>query len=299
MVTHRTTQVDGLSVFYREAGDPASPKLLLLGGFPSSSHQFRNLIPALADRFHVLSLDYPGFGNTDMPDDFEYTFDRLSEIVEGVLELTGFHPFGLYHQDYGGPIGNRIVARHPDWLEWQVIQNSNAYEEGFTAAWDGIRNALWVDRSPETEAPLLPFLELEGVKLVYTHGHRNPAQISPDNWNMDLHFLERPGARKVQLDLLYDYRTNVALYPQWQAFLRERRPKTLIVWGENDLFFTPEGGRAYLRDLPEAELHMLDSGHFAVEDALDEIVVHIKRFYDEKVTSRSGVRAVETVGSTR
>ena len=299
LVTHRTTQVDGLSVFYREAGDPASPKLLLLGGFPSSSHQFRNLIPALADRFHVLSLDYPGFGNSDMPEDFEYTFDRLSEIVEGVLELNGFHPFGLYHQDYGGPIGNRIVARHPDWLEWQVIQNSNAYEEGFTAAWDGIRNALWVDRSPETEAPLLPFLELEGVKLVYTHGHRNPAQISPDNWNMDLHFLERPGARKVHLDLLYDYRTNVALYPQWQAFLRERRPKTLIVWGENDLFFTPEGARAYLRDLPEAELHMLDSGHFAVEDALDEIVVHIKRFYDEKVTYRSGMRAVETVGSTR
>ena len=147
-------QVDGLSVFYREAGDPANPKLLLLGGFPASSHQFRNLIPALADRFHVLSPDYPGFGNTDMPDDFEYTFDRLSEIVEGLLVQTGFHPFGLYHQDYGGPIGNRIVGRHPDWLEWQVIQNSNAYEEGFTAAWDGIRHALWVDRSPETEAPL-------------------------------------------------------------------------------------------------------------------------------------------------
>ena len=164
MIAHRTVEVDGLSVFYREAGDPANPKLLLLGGFPASSHQFRNLIPALADRFHVLSPDYPGFGNTDMPEDFEYTFDRLSEVVEGLLEQTGFHPFGLYHQDYGGPIGNRIVGRHPDWLEWQVIQNSNAYEEGFTAAWDGIRHALWVDRSPETEAPLLPFLELDGVQ---------------------------------------------------------------------------------------------------------------------------------------
>ena len=163
----------------------------------------------------------------------------------------------------------------------------------------GSGNALWVDRSAETEAPLLPFLELDGVKLVYTHGHRNPEQISPDNWNMDLHFLERPGARKVQLDLLYDYRTNVALYPQWQAFLRERRPKTLILWGENDIFFTPEGGRAYLRDLPEAELHMLDSGHFAVEDSLDEIVAHIKRFYDEKVAGGAGVRALETAGSTR
>ena len=299
MVTNRTAQVEGLSVFYREAGDAANPKLLLLGGFPASSHQFRNLIPALADRFHVISPDYPGFGNTDMPEDFEYSFDRLSEIVEGLLEQTGFHPFGLYHQDYGGPIGNRIVGRHPDWLEWQVIQNSNAYEEGFTAAWDGIRHALWVDRSAETEAPLLPFLQLDGVKLVYTHGHRDPDKISPDNWNMDLHFLERPGARTVQLDLLYDYRTNVDLYAQWQAFLRERKPKTLILWGENDIFFTPEGGRAYLRDLPEAELHMLDSGHFAVEDSLDEIVAHINRFYDEKVARGMGVTTLETAGSTR
>jgi pimeloyl-ACP methyl ester carboxylesterase len=180
-----------------------------------------------------------------------------------------------------------------------VIQNSNAYEEGFTAAWDGIRHALWVQRSAETEAPLMPFLELEGVKLVYTHGHRDPEQISPDNWNMDLYFLERPGARKVQLDLLYDYRTNVALYPQWQAFLRERRPKTLILWGENDIFFTPEGGRAYLRDLPEAELHMLDSGHFAVEDSLDEIVAHIKRFHAETIEGRTAAQSVATAVGTR
>jgi pimeloyl-ACP methyl ester carboxylesterase len=162
MVRHKTALIDGLNVFYREGGDRRSPKLLLLGGFPASSHQFRNLIPALADRFHVLSPDYPGFGNTDMPEDFDYRFDRLSEVVEGLLEQTEFHPFGLYHQDYGGPIGNRIVGRHPDWLEWQVIQNSNAYEEGFTAAWDAIRHALWLDRSPETEGPLLPFLELDG-----------------------------------------------------------------------------------------------------------------------------------------
>ena len=205
MIRNQTEHVDGLNVFYREADDPASPKLPLLDRFPASSQK------------------------------------------------------------------------------WQVIQNSNAYEEGFTAAWDGIRHALWVDRSPETEAPLAPFLQFEGVKLVYTHGHRDPERISPDNWNMDLHFLERPGARKVQLDLLYDYRTNVALYPQWQAFLRERQPKTLILWGENDIFFTPEGGRAYLRDLPEAELHMLNSGHFAVEDSLDEITAQIKRFYEDKV----------------
>ena len=156
MVSNRTAEIEGLDVFYREAGDPVNPKLLLLGGFPASSHQFRNLIPALADRFHVLSPDYPGFGNTDMPEDFEYTFDRLSQIVEGLLDELGFCPFGLYHQDYGGPIGNRIVGRHPDWLEWQVIQNSNAYEEGFTAAWDGIRHALWLERSAGSAARAVP-----------------------------------------------------------------------------------------------------------------------------------------------
>lgn len=297
-VAHRTAQVNGLSVFYREAGHPENPKLLLLGGFPASSHQFRNLIPALADRFHVLSPDYPGFGNSDMPNEFEYTFDRLSEIVEGVLAQTDFRPFGVYMHDYGGPIGNRIISRHPDWLEWQVIQNSNLYEEGFTAVWDGIR-ALWRSRGPETEAPLGSFLELEGVKLLYLHGHRDPERISPDNWNMDLHFLERPGAREAQLDLLYDYRTNVELYPQWQAFLREHAPRTLILWGENDIIFAPDGARAYLRDLPAAELHLLDSGHFAVEDSLEAIATHIKRFHAEQVVDRTGAKAVEPVRSAR
>lgn len=288
MVNHRTARVDGLSVFYREAGTPGAPKLLLLGGFPASSHQFRNLIPALAETFHVVSPDYPGFGNTDLPDPagFSYTFDRLSEIVEGLLTTIGFTgPMGIFMQDYGGPVGNRIIGRHPDWLEWQVIQNSNAYEEGFTGAWDAIRHALWLDRSPETEAPLLPFVEPDGVKLVYTHGHRDPDLISPDNWNMDLHFLERPNAKRIQLDLFYDYRTNVELYPAWQAFLRERQPETLILWGQNDIFFTPEGGEAYLRDLPDAELIRLDTGHFAVEDKLEEIATAILRFHAERVAT--------------
>ena len=233
-----------------------------------------------------------------MPDDFEYTFERLSDIVEGLLEQTDFHSFGLYMHDYGGPIGNRIVDRRPSWLEWQVIQNANAYEEGFTPIWDGIR-ALWLDRTPETEAPLVSFLELDGVKLLYLHGHRDPGRISPDNWNMDLHFLERPGARKAQLDLLYDYRTNVERYPLWQAFLRERTPPTLILWGENDIIFAPEGAQAYLRDLPEAELHMLDSGHFALEDSLEVIAAHIKRFHAEQVVGLGGARAVESEGSAR
>ena len=293
---HRTIEVDGVSVFYREAGYATNPRLLLLGGFPSSSHQFRNLIPALADRFHLLSPDYPGFGNSDMPDDFEYTFDRLSEIVEGLLARKDFRPFGLYMHDYGGPIGNRIVSRHPDWLEWQVIQNANAYENGFTAVWDGIR-ALWLNRSPETEAAVRSFLELDGVKGLYLNGHRDPERITPDSWNMDLHFLGRPGARQVQLDLLYDYRRNLELYPEWQALLREQAPKTLILWGENDIIFSPEGARAYLKDLPGAEVHMLDSGHFAVEDSLEAIAAHIKRFHAEQVVVPTDGRADRAVMS--
>jgi pimeloyl-ACP methyl ester carboxylesterase len=286
MTTFHTAEVQGLTVFYRQAGDASKPKLLLLGGFPASSHQFRELIPALADRFHVLSPDYPGFGNTDMPDPatWDYTFDHLADIVEGLLVEVGFTgPMGIYMQDYGGPIGNRIVERHPDWLEWQVIQNANSYEEGFTAAWDGIRHALWVDRGPETEAPLEAFLEPDTVKAIYTTGHRDVSKISPDNWNTDLYFLARPNAHRVQLDLFYDYRTNAALYGTWQAALRERQPLTLIFWGQGDIFFTPEGGEAYLRDLPDAELIRLDSGHFAVEDHLEAIAERIGGFYDEKV----------------
>ena len=285
MVKHKTMHVDGLSIFYREAGDPANPKLVLLGGFPASSHQFRNLIPALADRFHVLSPDYPGFGNSDLPDPakFEYTFDRLAMVIEKLLMQTGFTNAGYFLQDYGGPIGLRFLGRHPDWVEWLVLQNTNAYEEGFTPAWDGLRNALWKDRNEHTEAALLPFLSLEGIRMIYLHGHKNPEAISPDNWQMDFRFMERPNARRAQLDLFYDYRKNVDLYPAWQAHLREHQPETLIFWGQNDIFFTPSGGEAYLTDLPDAELHRLDSGHFAVEDSLDEIAENIRRFYDEKV----------------
>ena len=287
--SYKTVTVDGLSIFYRESGDPSSPKLVLLHGFPSSSHQYRNLIPALADHFHVVAPDYPGFGNSDMPStkEFNYTFDRLSEVIEVFLKTIGFTHFGLFMQDYGGPVGFRIISRHPEWLEWLIIQNTNAYEVGFTPAWDGFRNALWKNRTAETEAPLAAFLQLDAIKQVYLHGHRNPDIISPDNWNMDFRFMERPNARQVQMDLFYDYRTNVTLYPQWQKFLRERQPKTLILWGQKDIFFTQEGGEAYLKDLPNAEMHRLDSGHFAVEDCLDEITNNINRFYLEKVVEKS------------
>lgn len=286
MTTFNTVAALGLTVFYREAGDPAAPRLLLLGGFPSSSHQFRNLIPALAEQFHVVSFDYPGFGNTEMPDParWDYSFDHLAEVVEAAMEAIGFTgPMGMYMQDYGGPIGNRLIAKHPDWLSWQVIQNANSYEEGFTEVWDGLRHVLWANRNAETEAPLEAFLQPDTVKSIYTTGHRDPSKISPDNWNMDLHFLARPHAHRVQLDLFYDYRTNAALYPVWQERLRTMQPKTIIFWGQGDIFFTPEGGEAYLRDLPNAWLIRLESGHFAVEDSLDEIVRGIRDFYAKEI----------------
>jgi pimeloyl-ACP methyl ester carboxylesterase len=284
-VSYQTAVVDGVKIAYREAGSPQNPKLVLLHGFPASSHQYRNLIPALADSFHVVAPDYPGFGNSDMPDPatFAYTFDRLAEITAKFLKQKGFDRYGLFVQDYGGPVGFRIVTRNPDALEWLIIQNTNAYEEGFTEAWAGLRNALWKNRTPETEQAVAGLLELDTIKAVYLHGHKHPELISPDNWNMDFRFMERPNARRVQMDLFYDYRTNVALYPQWQKFLRESQPKTLIFWGQDDIFFTRQGGEAYLRDLPQAEMHRLDSGHFAVEDCLEHIATNIERFYDEKV----------------
>ncbi len=284
----KTAEVDGLNIFYREAGEPSAPKLVLLHGFPASSHQYRNLVPALAGKFHVVAPDYPGFGNSDMPDpaSFAYTFDKLSEVLEAFLDGLGFTRFGLYMQDYGGPVGLRILTRRPEWLEWLIVQNTNAYEVGFTSVWDGLRNAYWKERNPETEAPLEAFLELETVKTVYLHGHRRPELISPDNWNMDQRFLDRPNARRVQLDLFYDYRTNVELYPRWQAFLKKQQPKTIIFWGQEDIFFTREGGEAYLKDLPNAEMHRLQSGHFAVEDSLPYIAEKMVAFYEKVVKQR-------------
>ena len=283
-VLYKTAVVQGLSVFYREAGYSGNPKILLLHGFPASSHQYRNLISALSDRFHIIAPDYPGFGSSDMPspDKFDYTFERLSEIVEGFLKQIGFTHFGLYMQDYGGPVGFRIISLHSDWLEWLIIQNANAYEVGFTGAWDGLKS-LWKNRTPETEKPLYGFLQLGVIKQIYLHGHKNPELISPDNWDIDYRFMERPNAQRVQMDLFYDYRTNVTLYPKWQQFLRKHQPKTLILWGQNDIFFTLGGGEAYLKDVPDAEIYRLDSGHFVVEDCLEEIVTSIQRFYINKI----------------
>jgi pimeloyl-ACP methyl ester carboxylesterase len=285
VVSYKNIEIDGLNIFYREAGAASSPKLVLLHGFPASSHQYRNLIPLLAKHFHVISPDYPGFGGSDTPDPatHAYTFDSISKVVGNFLKSKGFHRFGLFVQDYGGPVGFRILDRNPDALEWLIVQNSNAYEIGFTGAWDGFRGALWKDRSPANEKPLAEFLKKDAIKMIYLHGAKNPELISPDNWESDFAFMTRPHAVRINLDLFYDYRTNVPKYPVWQKFLRERQPKTLIFWGQTDIFFTPEGGEAFLTDLPDAEMHRLEAGHFAVEDHLDYIAEHIVRFYKEKV----------------
>lgn len=287
-IRYNTLAVDGLNVAYREAGDLSSPKLVLLHGWPSSSHQYRNLIPQLARTFHVIAPDYPGFGNSDTPDPatFSYTFDKLADVVRRFLELKGFSRFGLFVQDYGGPVGFRIIQRQPELLEWLIIQNTNAYEIGFSEAWGGLRNALWLDRNAETEAGVTGLLELETVKAVYLTGSQVPELISPDNWNSDYFVtLKRQFGKQIQLDLFYDYRTNVTLYPTWQACLRKHQPKTIIFWGQGDIFFTPAGGEAYLTDLPGAEMHRLAAGHFAVEDCLEYIASGMQRFYEEKVSS--------------
>lgn len=285
-VRYATEEVAGLKIAYREAGRQGSPKLVLLHGFPSSSHQYRNLIPALAEQFHVIAPDYPGFGNSDAPDprEFSYTFDKLAEITETFLRQKGFDRYGLFVQDYGGPVGFRIVTKRPEALEWLIIQNTNAYEVGFTPAWSGLRDALWHNRTAENEEAVAGLLAYDTVKTVYLHGATKPELISPDNWNSDFFTtIQKPNGRRIQLDLFYDYRTNVALYPKWQSFLKEKQPKTIIFWGQDDIFFTREGGEAYLEALPKAQMHRLAAGHFAVEDCLEYIAEHIREFYDTSV----------------
>jgi pimeloyl-ACP methyl ester carboxylesterase len=287
-VTYSSIDIDGLKIAYREAGAPGNPKIVLLHGFPSSSHQYRDLIRSLSDRFHVIAPDYPGFGNSDTPDPakYAYTFDNLAAVTGKFLAAKGFDRYGLYVQDYGGPVGFRIVGRHPEALEWLVVQNSNAYEVGFTAVWDGLRGALWKNRSRETEKPLEGFLTRDTIKAIYMQGAKKPEAISPDNWDSDFYFMQRPHSVRMNLDLFYDYRTNVGLYPKWQAFMRDRQPKTIIFWGQDDIFFTAAGGEAFLTDLPKAEIHRLPAGHFAVEDHLDYISDHIHSFYDRMVAKK-------------
>src|SRR5262245_55465638 len=286
MTKHRTVTINGLKIFYREGGDVGQPGIVLLHGFPTSSHMYRHLIPALADRFHVIAPDYPGLGLSDAPSpsSFRYTFDGLTDVIETLLlKKLGLERFGLFVQDYGGPVGFRIATRRPDHIDWLVVQNSNAYEEGFTGFWNHLRQQYWLTPSPETEAPLRNFLRPDAARWIYTEGVRDPEHISTDNWIVDLAALARPEADRIQLDLFYDYRTNVARYPEWQAYLRAQKPPTLVVWGKNDPIFTPEGARAFQRDLPEAELHLLDTGHSALDEEVETIAALMKDFYGRRV----------------
>jgi pimeloyl-ACP methyl ester carboxylesterase len=281
MTQYRNTTIDGLNVFYREAGPKDAPTIVLLHGFPSSSHMFRDLIPKLADRFHVIAPDYIGFGFSAQPKagEFTYTFDNLTSYVEKLLFGTlGLKKFSIYVQDYGAPVGFRIATRHPEAIEGIVVQNGNAYVEGISAAFDPLK-PFWANRNAETETPVRTLLTLQTTQFQYTHGMKDAGAVSPDSWTFDQHFLDRPGNDAIQLDLFHNYTSNVALYDAWHHYFRDRQPRTLIVWGQNDPFFTVAGAKAFLKDLPKAELHLLDSGHFAIEDSADFIAERIHEFF--------------------
>jgi pimeloyl-ACP methyl ester carboxylesterase len=284
MTTFSTVAIDGLDIFYREAGSRSNPTILLLHGFPTSSHMFRNLMSALADRFHLVAPDYPGFGNSSMPtvNEFDYTFDRLAEIVEKFITAIDIKKYSLYVMDYGAPIGYRIAAKYPERVQSLIVQNGNAYEEGLGEFWNPIK-AYWQDRSPENADKLRHLFTLEATKWQYTNGVRNLEAISPDNWNLDQPLLDRPGNDEIQLALFYSYGTNPPLYPQWQEYFRKYQPPTLIVWGKNDYIFPAEGAYPYQRDLKDVEFHLLDTGHFALEEDGDAIANYIGQFLTSRL----------------
>ncbi|MER5535290.1 alpha/beta fold hydrolase [Streptomyces mirabilis] len=283
---HRTATVNGMDVFYREAGDPRSPALVLLHGFPTSSHMFRNLIPALADTYRVIAPDMIGFGQSAMPtvDEFDYTFDTLTDVTAGLLEQLGVDRFAVYAQDYGAPIAWRLATRSPQRITAIITQNGNGYTDGFVKAfWDGLF-AYAENPTPENEAPLRGALTLELTRWQYLNGVADPSLVSPDSWTIDQALLDRPGNDAIQLALFRNYPTNVALYPRLQQYFRDSQVPLLAVWGANDEIFGPDGARAFQRDLPDAEIHLLESGHFALESHLEEIAGYIRDFL-ARVTS--------------
>jgi pimeloyl-ACP methyl ester carboxylesterase len=278
-VTYRSVDVDGVNVFYREAGERSSPTLLLLHGFPSSSHMFRDLIPLLADRFHLVAPDLPGFGQSAMPprEAFDYTFDRLAEVIEGFTDKLGLDQFALYVFDYGAPVGFRLATKPPRRVTAIISQNGNAYEEGLSDGWNPIR-AYWQDPSAGNRDALRAFLLPETTKWQYTHGVPDGSAISPDGYALDNFYLARPGAAEIQLDLFGNYQSNVQRYPAFQAYLRTYRPRVLAAWGRNDPFFLPAGAEAFKKDVPDAQVVFLDTGHFALETHAAQIAESIRGF---------------------
>jgi pimeloyl-ACP methyl ester carboxylesterase len=278
-VRYRTIDVEGLDVFYREVGNPEAPHLLLLHGFPSSSHMFRDLIPRLADRFHAVAPDLPGFGRTAMRarDQFEYSFDNLARVVERFTELVGLDRFALYVFDYGAPTGFRIAMRHPERIAAIISQNGNAYEEGLSEGWNPIR-AYWRDPTPANREALRTFLTPEATIWQYIHGVPDATAVSPDGYALDDFYLARPGADEIQLDLFRDYASNVALYPAFQDYFRKHRPRFLAAWGRNDPFFLPAGAEAFRRDIPGADIRFFETGHFALETHAGPIAEAIREF---------------------
>jgi len=281
---YRTADVDGFKVFYREAGAATAPKLLLLHGFPSASHMFRDLIPLLADRFHIVAPDLPGFGLSDMParERFKYTFDNVAKVIDRFTEVVGFTRYAVYIFDYGAPTGLRLAVKHPDRITAIISQNGNAYEEGLSEGWNPIR-AYWKDPSEANRTALRGFLAPGTTQWQYTHGVTDPTTVSPDGYSLDNFYLARPGADEVQLDLFGDYKSNVALYPTFQKYFRTHKPPLLAVWGKNDPFFLPAGAEAFKRDIPNAVVRFLDTGHFALETHAAEVAAEIRKFMEKSL----------------
>jgi pimeloyl-ACP methyl ester carboxylesterase len=277
--SYRTVSVDGFNVFYREAGPVGGPKLLLLHGFPTASHMFRDLMPLLSERIHVVAPDLPGFGKSDMParDSFEYTFDNIASVIDRFTEEIGFNDFALYVFDYGAPTGFRLAVKHPERITAIISQNGNAYEEGLSDGWNPIQ-AYWRDASESNRKALRDFLKPESTYWQYTHGVSDTSLVSPDGYSLDNFYLGRPGADEVQLDLFGDYKSNVALYPTFQKYFRTHKPRLLVIWGKNDPFFLPPGAEAFKRDIPQATVRFLDTGHFALETHAAEIAAAIRGF---------------------